>query len=76
MSMALPVQGAVEVDDAGIDPRVRTPIVRLGAGLDDAGESGIEGDAVRILDHPPPEALGNVEGIQREQAAQLGIDKE
>jgi len=74
--MSLTVQRAVEVDDTRIYPGVWPAFVRLGAGFDDAGEGGIETHPVGILADPALQTLRNVEGIERQDAPEVGIDKE
>jgi len=76
MGVALPVKRAIEIDDRRVDPGVRPVRMRLAARLDDAREGGVERDAERVLQDAALQASGNVEGVERQQAAALRIDQE
>src|SRR5262249_46879954 len=65
---------AVQQEDLAVDPGVAAPRPGRGAAIDDALEVGMAADLERLLPHRLLQPPGHVEGLEREDAAQLRID--
>tara|TARA_R110000824_G_scaffold220501_2_gene407647 strand:- start:17 stop:265 length:249 start_codon:yes stop_codon:yes gene_type:complete len=76
MGVPLPVQGAVKIEDRGIDPSAFAPGTLLGTKFHDACECRVGSHAVGFLDHGSLQAPGDMEGVERKNASQVGINQE
>src|SRR5487761_1435826 len=71
---ALAVEGGVERDDLSVDPGFLALLCRYGAVPDGGAKVGIASDFEPPGPYRPCKALGKVKPVERQHAAQLGID--
>src|SRR3546814_3888207 len=76
MRMAPGVQRDEQPEDLGVDPGVGALLGGLGAAGEGAGEVEVAGHLELPPQHRPAEAARDVEAVQRDDAAVVGIDEE
>ncbi|KCZ57209.1 hypothetical protein HY29_00355 [Hyphomonas beringensis] len=76
VGVPLTMQGAVQVQDWGVDPCALASCRALGAHFHDARKGLVSGDSERILLHGPGKPLWHMKALERDDPAHVRINQE